>query len=144
MFALSIHENLIEQNYEIREYPASKWVCTEEVKNVDEDPYENWRSRFDNDGRRAMMQISAEEKRKGEKKGMFMKLFKYILGVNIEATEIEMTTPVTTKRTKMALNREKQQMCFWTGSEWEEKELPKPIKDDIYFETREPMQVFVK
>merc|ERR1711994_101854 len=43
-------------NYEIREYPASKWVCTEEVKNVDEDPYENWRSRFDNDGRRAMMQ----------------------------------------------------------------------------------------
>merc|ERR1712223_1319195 len=131
-------------NYEIREYPASKWVCTEEVKNVDEDPYENWRSRFDNDGRRAMMQISAEEKRKGEKKGMFMKLFKYILGVNIEATEIEMTTPVTTKRTKMALNREKHQMCFWTGSEWEDKELPKPIKDDVYFETRKPMQVFVK
>ena len=90
------------------------------------------------------MQISAEEKRKGEKKGMFMKLFKYILGVNIEATEIEMTTPVTTKRTKMALNREKHQMCFWTGSEWEKKELPKPIKDDIHFETREPMQVFVK
>merc|ERR1712223_2146881 len=130
-------------NYEIREYPASKWVCTEEVKNVDEDPYENWRSRFDNDGRRAMMEISAEEKRK-EKKGMFMKLFKYIIGVNSEATEIDMTTPVTTKRTKLALNREKHQMCFWTGSEWENKELPKPIKDDVYFETRKPMQVFVK
>ena len=51
-----------------------------------------------------MMQISAEEKRK-DKKGMFMKLFKYIIGVNSEATEIEMTTPVTTKRTKLALNR---------------------------------------
>ena len=42
------------------------------------------------------------------------------------------------------LNREKHQMCFWTGSEWENKELPKPIKDDVYFETRKPMQVFVK
>jgi len=138
---------IIEKNqrygYEIREYEASKWVCTEEVKNMDEDPYENWRQRFDNDGRRAMMQISAEEKRK-EKKGMFMKLFKYIIGVNSEATEIDMTTPVTTKRTKLALNREKHQMCFWTGSEWENKELPKPIKDDVYFETRKPMQVFVK
>ena len=138
---------LIEQDYEIREYPASKWVCTEDIQNADEDPYENWRSRFDNDGRRAMMEISAEEKRNGDERGqtkMFMKLFKYILGVNIEAAEIEMTTPVTTKRKKLALNRENHQMCFWTGSEWAEKELPKPIKDDIYFETREPMQVFVK
>jgi len=134
-----------EYDYEIREYDASKWVCTDEVKNTDEDPYEDWRQRFDGDGRRAMMQISAEEKRKGkQKKGMFMRLFKYILGVNSEATEIDMTTPVTTKRTKLALNREKHQMCFWTGSEWANKELPKPIKDDVYFETRKPMQVFVK
>ena len=34
-----------EQDYEIREYGASKWVCTDEIKNVDEDPYENWRER---------------------------------------------------------------------------------------------------
>ena len=34
-----------EQDYEIREYGASKWVCTDEVKNIDEDPYENWRER---------------------------------------------------------------------------------------------------
>merc|ERR1711934_18581 len=75
---------IVERNrkddYEIREYGASKWVCTEEVKNVDEDPYENWRERFDNDGRKAMMQTNREEKRK-DKKGMFMKLFKYIIGV---------------------------------------------------------------
>jgi hypothetical protein len=138
---------IIERNrkddYEIREYGASKWVCTDEIKNVDEDPYENWRERFDNDGRKAMMQTNREEKRK-DKKGMFMKLFKYIIGVNSEATEIDMTTPVTTKRTKMADNKEKHQMCFWTGSEWADKELPEPIKEDVYFETREAMQVFVK
>ena len=75
---------------------------------------------------------------------MFMKLFKYIIGVNSEATEIDMTTPVTTKRTKMADNKENHQMCFWTGSEWADKELPEPIKEDVYFETREAMQVFVK
>ena len=45
---------------------------------------------------------------------------------------------------KMADNKEKHQMCFWTGSEWENKELPEPIKQDVYFETREAMQVFVK
>ena len=58
-----------------------------------------------------MMQTNREEKRK-DKKGMFMKLFKYIIGVNSEATEIDMTTPVTTKRTKVGI------ICLylWHGS----------------------------
>ena len=57
------------------------------------------------------MQTNREEKRK-DKKGMFMKLFKYIIGVNSEATEIDMTTPVTTKRIKVGI------ICLhlWHGS----------------------------
>ena len=55
-----------------------------------------------------------------------------------------MTRPVTTKRTRLVLNREKHEMCFWTGSEWEYKDLPQPIKNDVYVQKREPMQVFVK
>lgn len=91
----------------------------------------------------AMREVKKQEKRE-EKVNMFRKLFKYIIGVNTEAAEIEMTRPVTTKRTRLVLNREKHEMCFWTGSEWENRQLPKPIKDDVYIQNREPLQVFVR
>ena len=55
-----------------------------------------------------------------------------------------MTSPVTTKRSRLVLNREKQEMCFWTGAEWQTRELPRPIKDDVYIKEQEAMQVFVK
>lgn len=100
-------------DYEVRQYETSKWVCTQETKDLDDDPYRNWRSRFAN-GREAMREVGKEEKRK-DKENMFRTLFKYIIGVNKEAREIEMTRPVTTKRTRLVLNREKHEMCFWAG-----------------------------
>ena len=66
------------------------------------------------------------------------------LGVNSDAEEIDMTSPVTMKRSRLVLNREKQEMCFWTGSEWENRPLPQPIKDNVYIEEKEGMEVFVK
>merc|ERR1711893_116884 len=54
------------------------------------------------------------------------------------------TTPVTMKRSRLVLNREKQEMCFWTGSEWQNKKLPEPIKDNVYIKEQEAMQVYVK
>ena len=67
-----------------------------------------------------------------------------IIGVNADAVEIDMTTPVTMKRSRLVLNREKREMCFWTGAEWQTRELPRPIKDNVYVVEREAMQVFVK
>ena len=130
------------QDYEVREYAASKWICSNETKSTLDDPYQNWQTRYPN-GMLAMTQINKEEKKNGQK-GMFMKLFQYILGVNSLAAEIEMTSPVTTKRTPLSRNRERHEMCFWVGSEWDKKELPLPIKSDVYIQEREPMQVFVR
>lgn len=129
-------------DYEVRQYETSKWICTQETKDLDDDPYRNWRNRFPN-GREAMREIAKEQKRK-DKETMFRKLFKYIVGVNKEAWEIDMTRPVTTKRTRLVLNREKHEMCFWAGSEWANRQLPEPINDEVYIKTRDPMQVFVR
>ena len=76
--------------------------------------------------------------------GMFKKLYQYILGVNSLAEEIEMTSPVTTVRTPLSRNRERHEMCFWTGKPWENRELPEPLKPDVYIQEREAMQVFVR
>ncbi len=40
------------QDYELRRYPESKWVCTQEVVDLDDDPYKDWRRRF-RDGKEA-------------------------------------------------------------------------------------------
>ena len=66
------------------------------------------------------------------------------IGVNSDAEEIDMTSPVTMKRSRLVLNREKQEMCFWSGSEWENRQLPEPIKDNVVIKEREAMEVFVK
>jgi len=128
--------------YELREYKASKWICSNETKVISEDPYQDWQSSYPS-GMQAMMQINREEKKKGNK-GMFKKLYQYILGVNSLAEEIEMTSPVTTVRTPLSRNRERHEMCFWTGKPWENRELPEPLKPDVYIQEREAMQVFVR
>ena len=127
----------------MREYEASKWICTNDVMDLDEDPYKNWERKYQN-GHEAMHEVEEEQKALSSKDTMFKRLFKYIIGVNKDAEEIEMTRPVTTKRTELALNREKHEMCFWTGSQWEDRTLPDPIKDNVYIQEREAMKVFVK
>merc|ERR1712192_4277 len=65
--------------YEMRQYPSVKWVCTEATFKMDKDDEE---SRDTND----FNQIK-----------MFMKLFRYISGVNKEQEEVEMTVPVLSR-----------------------------------------------
>ena len=50
-------------------------------------------------------------------------LSRYILGVNQAATEIEMTRPVLTSVVATENNLVDQEMCFWLGTPWENKEV---------------------
>ena len=50
-------------------------------------------------------------------------LSRYILGVNTDATEIEMTRPVLTSVVATENNLVDQEMCFWLGTPWENKEV---------------------
>ena len=50
-------------------------------------------------------------------------MFRYILGVNQEAVEIEMTRPVPTSVIPAENNLVDQEMCFWLGTPYESKEV---------------------
>ena len=75
---------------------------------------------------------------------MFSRLYKYIIGVNSEAAEIDMSRPVVTKRVPLVRNRERLEMCFWTGPEWRNKVLPDPLKNDVYIMEIPAIQVYVR
>ena len=116
------------QNYEIREYPATKWICsTEENVVPSADPMNGWKEKFNNNIFSAM---SSSQWKKQASSKLFKKLFKYISGANTMGEEIPMTTPAIVKHTPTGDDIEDMKMCFWLGSEWENKEAPLPIGKD--------------
>ena len=44
--------------------------------------------------------------------------------------EVKMTTPVPTKHSPELNGLEKQTMCFWLGSAWQDKPAPAPLPND--------------
>jgi len=116
------------QNYELRQYPATKWVCNTQKDVVpSEDAMNGWQERYNNNPMRAM---SSKDWKKQASSKMFMKLFKFISGVNTMGEEIEMTTPVPVKHIPTGDDKEDMKMCFWLGKEWEDKDAPEPLSKD--------------
>ena len=117
-----------QQGFEVRQYPAAKWVCNTN-KNVipSADPLNGWQQKFDNDPLKVMS--SSEWKNQAGSK-MFMKLFKYISGANSQGQEVKMTTPVPTKHTTKGYDSEETQMCFWLGKKWQDQIAPRPLEKD--------------
>ena len=103
----------------------------------------NWQKDFNND---PMAAWRAKKKLKMPSSKMFKKLFRYIIGVNSQQANIEMTRPVTTIRQKVkgSSRLEVEVMCFWTGSPWENKELPEPMDDSVFIQNRPELTVFVR
>ena len=80
----------------MREYPASVWACTKEEFDPEaNDVFSDWRVKYRGDPFAVMNTASWEDQVANK---MFMRLFKYIVGVNSEGKEIKMTRPVTSKR----------------------------------------------
>ena len=101
-------KTLILKGYEERRYPSVNQACTvekykmpeqEEVVEEEDSDEEEWTA----EKVMEWMQSSKKNKKKPENE-MFMKLFKYISGVNKKGQEIEMTSPVisTMKREKVS------------------------------------------
>ena len=74
--------------------------------------------------------MSSSQWKKQASSKLFKKLFKYISGANTMGEEIAMTTPAIVKHTPTGDDIEDMKMCFWLGSEWENKEAPLPIGKD--------------
>jgi len=141
------------KGYEVREYPAAKVACTKMLDVVpSKDPMNGWQEKFDNNPLAAMAASKQVNKKdKAPRNRMFMRLFKYILGVNSEGEEIEMTTPVpTTHFAKLTASGEAvddledQEMCFWLGTPWQDTQAPQPIKDNVYVTEKPKLLVYVR
>merc|ERR1712088_1220130 len=91
-----------------------------------------------------MMQWMTDKKSRKKKpqNRMFMKLFRYISGVNKERQEIEMTVPVLSTITPME-GKMKKQMCFYLTKE-AQKNPPQPEDPDVKIDQNKEMVVFVK
>lgn len=104
-------------NYEVRTYSPSKWVCT------------------------TVLSISHKE---AVSKG-FRSLFKYISGENTDKTKVEMTAPVTTKVVPgEGPNCESSfTIAFYLPSEHQENP-PQPSNPDVFFEDRPELSIYAR
>ena len=73
---------------------------------------------------------------------MFMKLFRYISGVNEEQEEIEMTVPVLTRMTILEDKKINKQMCFYLNKAHQENP-PTPTEEGVVIEQNQEFTVFV-
>lgn len=74
---------------------------------------------------------------------MFKSLYQYIIGFNAEFMEIDMTSPVVTKRTiKEAGKTEDLEMCFYGGSRFDDRSMPAPKKSELYLKEAEEQYVY--
>merc|ERR1712045_782378 len=129
--------------YEERRYPSVKWACTGATYDV-EDAAEEKGNDSEEWSLVKMMQMMTNKKswNKKPENQMFMKLFRYISGVNKERQEIEMTVPVLSTMTPME-GKMKKQMCFYLTKE-AQKNPPQPEDPDVKIDQNKEMVVFVK
>merc|ERR1712029_229000 len=126
------------EGYEERRYPSVNFACTELEYTPDLESSSSWSLE------KVLKWVTNKKswKEKPESK-MFVKLFRYIAGVNKDGQEIEMTVPVISKMSPMEDNKMKKEMCFYITKEFQENP-PQPIDDEIYIKKSTERVVFVK
>merc|ERR1711990_1384237 len=73
---------------------------------------------------------------------MFMKLFRYISGVNKEQDEVAMTAPVLTSMKLLEGNQITKEMCFYIEKK-HQANPPTPVDPDVKIETNKEFTVYV-
>jgi len=131
---------ILENNddYLVVRTPRSNWACTSMEISSSEDPYKGWKETYDGNALAAM-----GANKQAPSSQMFQKLFRYIVGVNSESKNIEMTAPVTNKIEELnGGSSYKDEMCFWLGSEHDRTQPPQPNDDDVTIQKRPSMEFF--
>jgi len=130
-------------DYEVRVYPASKWVCTKEY-DVDpiKDPMNDWQDNFNNN---PFLAMSSSDWKDLPMNKMFKSLYKYIIGLNEGNVEIPMTRPVINKMDPQRRTRKyDEEMCFWLGQEYDRKEPPRPLDRKLDIKELDEMTFYVR
>merc|ERR1711990_605251 len=131
--------------YEMRLYPSVKWACTE-LTYEREDTEEEVEVETDE----AVATLKALQEYQSKKKDrknrpqtkMFMKLFRYISGVNKEQDEVAMTAPVLTSMKLLEGNQITKEMCFYIEKK-HQANPPTPVDPDVTIETNKEFTVYV-
>merc|ERR1711994_1059802 len=110
--------------YEMRQYPSVKWACTEATYKMEKE----------------MMSVKGW-KNKPENK-MFMKLFRYISGVNKEQEEVDMTVPVLSRMKMLDDGMVNKQMCFYLNKK-HQANPPTPTDPAVKIEQNKEFTVYV-
>merc|ERR1712098_715811 len=128
------------EGYEERRYPSVNFACTELEYQMDADEADNEEWSLE----RVMKWMTNKKswKDKPESK-MFMKLFRYIAGVNKQQQEIEMTVPVISKMQPLEDGQMYKEMCFYITKEFQENP-PEPVDEDVKIKKSSERIVFVK
>jgi len=130
-------------DYEERMYPSVKWACTEMTyERNEEDPAEEEGGNQWSIIKMMQEMMSQKSWKNRPSSKMFMKLFRYISGVNQQSEEIEMTVPVLTRMILMENNMINKQMCFYLNKK-HQANPPTPVDPDVKIEQNEEMTVFV-
>merc|ERR1719187_1569547 len=99
-------------DYELRQYPSVKWAC------------------------------SKKSRRNKPQSKMFMKLFRYISGVNQQQEEVEMTSPVLSTIKLLENNMMTKEMCFYLEKK-HQANPPTPVDDAVKIEQNKEFTVYV-
>jgi len=130
-------------DYEERMYPSVKWACTEMTyERNEEDPVEEEGGNQWSIIKMMQEMMSQKSKKNRPSSKMFMKLFRYISGVNQQSQEIEMTVPVVTRMIPMENNMMYKKMCFYLNKK-HQTNPPTPVDPDVKIEQNEEITGFV-
>merc|ERR1711973_518279 len=124
--------------YEMRLYPSVKWACTELTYEREEEEDEAAATL------KALQEYSSSKRDRKNKPQykMFMKLFRYISGVNKEQEEVAMTAPVLTSLKLLANNQVTKEMCFYMEKK-HQANPPTPVDPDVKIVTNKEITVYV-
>merc|ERR1712012_1042542 len=122
--------------YEMRLYPSVKWACTELTYEREEDEAAATL--------KALQEYSSSKRDRKNKPQykMFMKLFRYISGVNKEQEEVAMTAPVLSSLKLLANNQVTKEMCFYMEKK-HQANPPTPVDPDVKIVTNKEFTVYV-
>merc|ERR1712051_34194 len=132
--------------YEMRLYPSVKWACTELTYEREED--EEVAVEVEEDEAVASLKAlqswnsNKKDRKNRPQSQMFMKLFRYISGVNKEQDEVAMTAPVLTSMKLLEGNQITKEMCFYIEKK-HQANPPTPVDPDVKIETNKEFTVYV-
>ena len=129
--------------YEKRLYSPLMMACTELTYNITEEDGGEENMKMQSMMMKMYKRFTTKLLKKKPSRLMFMKLFRYISGLNQEVEEIPMTSPVMNLMIPITKERTTKQMCFYLGKRFQTEKPPKPVNNEVEIILEKNLEVYV-